>query len=329
MNIAVFGWYHHRNAGDDRLQYCITRWLDGHTLAFLPAGRKPPVFALWNYDAVLIGGGGLIMKRGGVFGNVRRWTSLAGIPVGLIGVSIERIDAGLKKEINALCRLSSFAWFRDHGSWQDSGAGENAFVAPDLSWLYPFPLLEPNDNNHIVLSLRKTKELSTPESMEILSSLGPEIHPWPLYFESGGDAAFLQEILPGKQVPDEFTMDPVQKGAIIITNRFHAIQFAIQSGRKFIAITDQPKTKRFLEENGLSEWCLSEKNLNDLNKLITKLEEKDEEALERIFFLRKKFITQTAEIATEVKISFIGSIEHNCQKPARKIKSIIAKRFLL
>src|SRR6185436_6357089 len=54
VNIAVFGWYHHRNAGDDRIQQCLTRWLDGHTLAFLPAGRRPPVHLLRTYDAAIL-----------------------------------------------------------------------------------------------------------------------------------------------------------------------------------------------------------------------------------------------------------------------------------
>ena len=94
MNIAIFGWYHHQNAGDDRMQSCLTRWLDGHTLAFLPAGRPPPIELLRTYDAVLIGGGGLIARSGGLFRGMAAWVRATRIPVGLAGVSVERYRPG-------------------------------------------------------------------------------------------------------------------------------------------------------------------------------------------------------------------------------------------
>src|SRR5687768_15511039 len=101
MNIAIFGWYHHRNAGDDRIQQCLTRWLEGHTLAFLPAGRRPPVHLLRTCDAAILGGGGLIRDRGGMFRDMARWVRAAGIPVALAGVSVEGITPELRAELRA------------------------------------------------------------------------------------------------------------------------------------------------------------------------------------------------------------------------------------
>src|SRR6266498_1808139 len=133
MNIAVFGWYHHRNAGDDRIQYCITRWFDGHTLAFLPAGRRPPIHLLRTYDAAILGGGGLIMGEGGMFRHMTRWVRSSGIPVALAGVSVESITSGLRAEIRAFMDVCCFAWFRDKGSLEVVGEHPKAFVAPDIT----------------------------------------------------------------------------------------------------------------------------------------------------------------------------------------------------
>ena len=153
MNIAVFGWYHHQNAGDDRIQVCLTRWLEGHTLAFLPAGRPPPIHLLRTYDAAIIGGGGLIMGTGGMFRQMRRWVRLAGIPVALVGVSVENLTPGLRAELRAFLDVCCFAWFRDQGSLTALGPHPNAFVAPDVTWLYPFAPLPPATGG-IALSLR-------------------------------------------------------------------------------------------------------------------------------------------------------------------------------
>ena len=59
MNVAVFGWYHRKNAGDDRIQEALVQLFDGHTLAFFPAGKRVPLAVLRTYDLLVVGGGGI------------------------------------------------------------------------------------------------------------------------------------------------------------------------------------------------------------------------------------------------------------------------------
>ncbi len=237
MNIAVFGWYHHRNAGDDRIQQCLTRWLEGHTLAFLPAGRRPPVHLLRTYDAAILGGGGLIRDRGGMFRDMARWVRAAGIPVALAGVSVEGITPELRAELRAFLDVCCFAWFRDRGSLAEVGEHPRAFVAPDITWLYPFEPA-PGEGDGVAVT---SADLTAPVPL----------HPWPLYFENGGDAAAFR-----RPVPEEFDLEPARRAAAVLTRRFHGLLFALQLGRPVLVGSAAPKVRRFLEDNGLQGWSL-------------------------------------------------------------------------
>lgn len=257
MNIAVFGWYHHRNAGDDRIQQCLTRWLDGHTLAFLPAGRRPPVHLLRTCDAAILGGGGLIRNEGGIFRGLARWVRQAGIPVALVGVSVEGITPGLRRELREFLDVCCFAWFRDRGSLEVVGDHPRAFVAPDVTWLYPF---EPAEQEGRGLAVCVAPGTLQPRAAwrDALAALGEPLHPWPLYFENGGDAAGLRELVTDRPLPAEFDLGPARQAAAVLTGRFHGLLFALQLGRPALAASDAPKVRRFLDDNGLQSWSVAE-----------------------------------------------------------------------
>lgn len=257
MNIAIFGWYHHRNAGDDRIQQCLTRWLDGHTLAFLPAGRRPPVHLLRTYDAALLGGGGLIWNQGGMFRGMARWARQAGIPVALAGVSVEAITPGLRGELREFLDVCCFAWFRDRGSLEAVGDHPRAFVAPDATFLYPFePAAE--EGRGLAVSVAPGSLQPREAWRDALAVFKEPLHPWPLYFENGGDGRALQELIPDADLPGEFDLDPARRAAAVLAGRFHALLFAIQLGRPVLAASGAPKVRRFLDDNGLQSWSVTE-----------------------------------------------------------------------
>lgn len=296
MNIAVFGWYHHRNAGDDRLQYCITRWLDGHTLAFLPAGRRtPPVSFLRSYDAVLIGGGGILQRRGGVFKHMARWVRRAGVPVGLVGVSAERMPADLRAEVRAFLDVCSFAWFRDHASLDEVGPHPSAFVAPDLTWMFPFPPVAPG--NGTAVSLRAGSGVPSDAWRGALASLPGPVRPWPMYFESGADARLLEVVCPGRAVPDEFTLEPLVDSSVVVSSRYHGLVFGVQSGRMVVGVGGEPKVRRFLDEAGLGEWWLPEDELAALPARVASLHDRSAAVAEELGRLRSRLHGEAAEAA--------------------------------
>ena len=297
MNIAVFGWYHHRNAGDDRLQYCITRWLDGHTLAFLPAGRPPSVALLRTYDAVLIGGGGLIMNHGGVLRDMAGWVQAIRVPVGLLGVSIEALSDTLRGELRALLDWCSFAWFRDRGSLEALGEHPRAFVAPDLTWLYPLPLLPASPANHAALCLRRHGGLDVDAWRRAIDRLGRPVTPWPLYFEGGGDTDPLRQVLPETAVLDEFSIDPLKPATEVISMRYHGVVFGLQTGRPSLAVGHQPKLVRFMNEHALAEWRLDEGAIDMLPPLLERLDRRRPQVLDQLHALRDTLLTSASRAA--------------------------------
>lgn len=305
MNIAVFGWYHHQNAGDDRMQQCITRWFDGHTLAFLPAGRPVPMDWLRTYDGVILGGGGILMSRGGMFRDMASWIRRFGGPVALCGVSAESLPDDLAGELRAALDVMSFAWFRDQGSLDAVGPHPRAFVAPDLSWLYPFEECDPGQGTAI--GLRREGDFPVDAWRAAFDDLdGPRL-PWPLYFESGGDAELAERLLglePGAS-GREFSVEVARRAARIVTGRFHGLTFGMQLGRPVLTVSSRPKVARFLEEHGLGDWRVDEHDAAAFQALWPRFLEAEADILDRFRDLRGRLAEQVVDRSREPRARFL------------------------
>ena len=305
MNIAVFGWYHHQNAGDDRMQQCITRWFDGHTLAFLPAGRPVPMDLLRTYDAVILGGGGIVMSRGGMFRDMASWIRRFGGPVALCGVSVERLPEDLAQELHSALELMSFVWFRDQGSVEAVGAPSNAFVAPDLTWLYPFEASDPGEGTAI--GLRRERDVPVGAWRAAFEDLPEPRLAWPLYFESGGDAELAERLLGLDEgaAGREFSVEPARRAARIVTGRFHGLIFGLQLGRPVLTVSSRPKVVRFLEAHGLDAWRVGEDDPDALRALWPRFLEAETDLTSRSLDLRQRLATDVHERTAAAKARFL------------------------
>lgn len=305
MNIAVFGWYHHQNAGDDRLQQCITRWFDGHTLAFLPAGRPVPIDFLRTYDAVVLGGGGVLMSQGGMFRDMASWIRRFGGPVAMCGVSVERLPDGLAEELHAALDLMSFAWFRDQGSLEALGDHPRAFVAPDLTWLDPYEPSEAGEG--VAIGLRAEGAVPEEDWRAAFAELQRPRAPWPLYFESGGDARLAERLLGLSEgaAGNEFSIDPARDAASIVTGRFHGLVFGLQLGRPVLTVSSRPKVMRFLEEQGLAEWRVDENGPDAFSVLWPRFLDAREQITTRVRALRDQLGEQVQERTAVARDRFL------------------------
>lgn len=145
MKIAIFGWYGHHNAGDERIKFCLHSFLmsqggistvnfyDLHEEAIHGATNK-----FDNYDLIIIGGGGLILSRHNYH------DFILGIKTKIVtmGISVETaLKGNPRKFTQALLHKSEHFLVRDHKSANMIHAlnsGVPVKVSSDLTFLVPY-----------------------------------------------------------------------------------------------------------------------------------------------------------------------------------------------
>lgn len=160
MKIAVFGWYGHNNAGDERIKFCLNDFLinlggiksvdffDLHEYAIKGATNK-----FDHYDLVIIGGGGLILSR------YNYHDFILGIKTKLItiGISVEtELKGNPKKFVLALLEKSKFFLVRDSSSAEKIypfDVYKKVQISSDLTFLKPYNFAKVKNNNLIGINL--------------------------------------------------------------------------------------------------------------------------------------------------------------------------------
>ena len=167
MKIAVFGWYGHDNAGDERIKYCLSTFLKGlggidhinfydlHAEAIKGATSK-----FDDYNLVIIGGGGLILSRH----NYHDFIMGINTKVVTLGISVETdLKGNPKKFAEALLEKSDAVFVRDKGSHEKLQSLKNSHkskISSDLTFLLPFtPMLGTNRNQFGINLLPKPKDI--------------------------------------------------------------------------------------------------------------------------------------------------------------------------
>lgn len=255
MKIAIFGYYNALNAGDDRIQYCITRLLKGHQIVFLPHYVLPPRAYLQSFDWILIGGGGLVFERVGIWANTAQWIKHCNAKIGVFGLGVNRVSQDLLADVLALVEHSEFFYVRDALS-KSLLNHPKVEIYPDLTWCFPLNREEKWDSGQgVALNLLPChwQDLDIEAWLKKLS--GWPIEPFPFHFGPNRDFDLLEKYF-GDRTPQEFTLSPLLKCQLLVACRFHAIVFAMQLRKPFIAINYDDKVYRLLLEADLLECCL-------------------------------------------------------------------------
>ena len=272
----VFGFYHKRNAGDDRLAYCLERLLSEYDLTFLPHNYRPPVDLLLEADFAIIGGGSVANSYYGVFENLNAWAKIAEIPVFLLGIGVSD-NKTLINEVQKICLQENRVWVRDANSKKLLGDPKNVKLAPDLSWLYPI------QNDSIIIPNGVCINLCPPLNNQYSQSIWANeiqnieaempIYPWPLHYGTGQDKEYMDQLKMNARIPDEFSFRPAEISEIIVSMRYHGILFALQMGRPFVPIVNSKKVKFFVDS---TPWSKNISFFECKNKLVKSLQKNKE-----------------------------------------------------
>lgn len=257
MNIAIFGYYNFFNAGDDRIQYCIKKNFQGNNLVFFPHFLPaPPPQYLNTFDWILIGGGGLIIERVGIWKDMSKWLKPLKCHVGVLGLGVNNMTEDLFNELSVLLDKTTFFFVRDCKSKELLNNDPRVEVHPDLTWCFPLENKTETKSDCIAVNLTPCPWNDFNPDIWMQEMSARYLIPFPLYFTKQRDYYLLQKYF-GNSVNNEFSLQPLLNAEMLVACRYHAIIFAMQLGIPFIAIAYDDKVRRLLEESNLLDLCLN------------------------------------------------------------------------
>jgi len=328
MKIGAIGWYGHDNAGDERILECLRRQFRDDEWVVMGSleDAMQRVDELNACDFVLLGGGGLILRR---FGRFARLFEDLTVPFGCVGLGIEARHPDNRDLIDILEERAEFIYVRDRASLGRLDRRFKAIVAPDLTFLAPFDVAEWRPEPRCALNLRPWRSWGleyqgyADRSMRWLNERIPsawvpagwdpaagvasvrsrmqEVGCCPLYTEAGreNDESVLGRFF--EDVPTSFAPDQIASYNYFIGMRLHGLIFSCQMGIPFLSLSYQPKNEAFCADLGLDELSIplgrDDALENGLDHLLADGREIREALLER----RSEYVAQTRTLMDGVE----------------------------
>jgi polysaccharide pyruvyl transferase WcaK-like protein len=329
MKIAVFGYYNQLNYGDDRLGQALVHALYPHRVVLFPHHEDPPPMN-W-FDFILIGGGGLVWARTGIWSDITRWLTRSKKPFGVVGLGINELNDDLKPDLLWLVEHSKLFVVRDRKSHQLLDYHPKVNVLPDLTWMIPYsPRTEVPQNDAIAVSLasRHPQGYDPTAWGKIILSIS-EVVPFPLRFAPYSESDIFHK-LGFEKVPPEFSIKPLYECPYLIGTRFHSVVFALQIGTPFIAILYDDKVRRLLDDNDLLDLGIGTFDFDKLSSKLAYLKENTHSISERIEKvgsqlkadaekLRQLLNSTVQEVSQSIPIkkqSFLQRVRQRVRKPS-------------
>jgi polysaccharide pyruvyl transferase WcaK-like protein len=343
VRIGLIGWYGHGNAGDERILYCLRRFFEGHdilvTRDFDDASTR--IADLNSCDFVILGGGGLILRDTGRYADLLEHLTPR---FGCAGISIEARHADNLRIIETIKERSEFILVRDSRSRELLDCHFKTIVGPDLTFLYPFEVTAPSDEEICGLNIRPwpfwqgehqgafdrlmrrldhtfgdlshlypLAKWEPGKAIDILQQRFKVTVPLPLYFEQGvaNDRSVLTAYF--TDVPDLFTESQFQRCRYIVAMRLHALIFACQMGIPFLSLSYQPKNGEFCRSLGMPELSLDIFDAAQLAGAIDELKSGRDRVRSRLISMRDSCHQEITTIMMALRDLITQSAQRGCR----------------
>lgn len=320
MKIAVVGWYHKLNWGDEILENALTRLFSDCELTFW--GHAPNPAALAGFDHVVVGGGSVWPNT--LFDKYLETRDSLLTPFSLLGISARRsAGASLTQQVLAdACAVvvrdrATRALLLDH---------PKVAVAPDLSWLYPLTAAaEPPRERIIGLNLRAHHRGHwRPEVIgEVVRGAAEEIVALPFYYGDrrweGGRALPDREVLAAAGVmgPERSAGSDFQRVRTVVAMRFHALVLAAQAAIPFVGFDYHPKVVAFCKELGLEQYCVPLDNPRALSVAVAEVEARYDSIRAHLLAQRDQETQLARESYSAARNTILGSTRRH-EAPTRR-----------
>lgn len=297
MRVGVIGWYGQGNAGDDRMLSVIRSALGEHHLLVTTAFREVAdrIDELNACDAVILGGGGLVMRSTAHHAGMLR---LIRPPLVCLGLSVESTHPDTEAMRKIIAESARLIVVRDSRSARAFPGRCDVVVAPDITFLEPLDVVSPSPHSVCAVNLRpwhqwpgepggwlsrtmgrlqtRHRRLSawmpvprwSPQAL--LSAVGShlgELRPLPLCTNANqDDRAELATVF--ARVPTDWSPALLRGCRYVIGMRLHSLVFACQSGLPFVSLSYQPKCVEFCRSVGLPELSVALYGLRGLGRAL-------------------------------------------------------------
>jgi polysaccharide pyruvyl transferase WcaK-like protein len=289
MKIAVVGWYHKLNLGDEILENALTRLFSDCELTFW--GHAPDRAALAGFDHVVVGGGSVWPNA--LFDDYLSAGEALATPFSLLGISARRsAGAALTERVLADARA---VVVRDQATFALLLEDPKVRIAPDLAWLSPIGPQEEAPRERIIgLNLRAWRRSRwQPEAIgAAVRAAAERVVALPFYYGDrrweGGHARPDGEVMEAAGIPspERAELSWFHEARMVVAMRFHALVLAAQAGVPFIAFAYHPKVVAFCKEYGLERYCVPLDHPEALARALVALE--DEHAAIRAHLLGRR-----------------------------------------
>jgi hypothetical protein len=255
LKILALGWYDRLNAGDDRMRYALSRFFEPHTVTYLNHWTWPaPIDLLREQDWVIIGGGGLWVGEGmGIISVIESWHPKIRARLGVIGVSIEGLEAH-RPATEYLLEHAEFFHTRDPESARQLASPDRVQSHPDLTFGVPYDL-EAGPRSGVVACFAGNfggEPIDWGRLGPVLREVGAT--GVPLNEWGSSDRICLEGL--GLTTADRFSIDDITSAELVISSRYHATLFCIQVGTPFVALACNRKIENTCRELGFDDWLV-------------------------------------------------------------------------
>lgn len=299
MRLGLIGWFGHRNAGDERILWCLRRLFAGDSLvvaqSYGDASSRKRLDELNACDFVILGGGGLIVRRLNRYARLFESSSLKP-PLACMGLGVEARHRDNEALIQVLLDRAEFILVRDAASQRRLGAHPKVMLGPDLTFLYPYDVVDWAADRPCAVNLRPwpfwkaefqgrrdrlmrrlARRLSRTGCHPVLQAIYPlskwnprravdairrrfpRTLPLPLYCPPQGesDATVLGPFFEALDPQETFSPTVLARCSYLVGMRLHSLIFACQMGIPFVSLSYQPKNEAFCEDVGMSSVSVS------------------------------------------------------------------------
>tara|TARA_Y100000034_G_scaffold69476_2_gene83894 strand:+ start:729 stop:1637 length:909 start_codon:yes stop_codon:yes gene_type:complete len=290
--IGVWGWWQGRNLGDNWILLSMKKAF-GEDI--IPIDTSVRNFITPNrFDFVICGGGGLFVSDVHKPWNCKNIS----VPYGIFGMGTE-FGADLS-EIDYLNTNSRFFYVRDRMTCEKFNLNKEINLSADVTFIDPIRISENDKGNDILFIWRKNnlhkllrkkiwvdyigKYNTREEWLDVVSSFGRNIREHSFDTESNEIESFMSNI------------------GCVISQRYHGVVAAIQTGTPCIAIDICPKINSIMKDCGLSEYCIKIGDISKLSLLYKKCMNSREDIrgkMENFTEVNRKLVISTSEIAKQ------------------------------